>query len=143
MLEQLIGKLNTREVMQTIVARFSPLPNTLEDKYVQHKTWQVGPVWTTVLKHDKTETFLIVEKTECGIIRVASDAGENHSEMMAIGLKQLESEMPVVAVKKKRVRKTVAERKTEKAAKAQAMLDMGGVAVKPARKPRTSKKAKE
>jgi len=136
MLEQLIGKLNTREVMQTIVARFSPLPNTLADKYVQHKTWQVGPVWTTVLKHDKTETFLIVEKTECGIIRVASDAGENHSEMMAIGLKQLESEMPVVKVKAKRKSpKAKAVAKTEVAESLEKL--------KRAPKPRTRKKAKE
>lgn len=102
MLEQLAGKENTRELMQTMLARFSPLTNTLADKYVQHKTWQVGTTWTTALKHDKTETFLLVEKTESGIIRVISDAGENHSEMMAIGLAQLESEMPVVVTKKKR-----------------------------------------
>lgn len=101
MLEQLAGKENTRELMQTMLARFQPLPNTLEDKYVQHKTWQVGTTWTTALKHDKTETFLLVEKTEAGIIRVISDAGGNHSEMMAIGLAQLESEMPVVKVKRK------------------------------------------
>lgn len=136
MLSQMIGQLNTREVMQGIVNGFYSHPHTRhDDTFHRSNIHKNGPTYTTVVKHPQSGTFLIVEKTECGIIRVASDAGENHSEMFKIGLALLESEMPVVAVKKKR--------KSPKA-KAKALpaetLDMGGIAVKPARKPRTSKK---
>jgi hypothetical protein len=137
MLTQLIGKLNTREVMHAIVGSFYSHPHTRhDDTFHRSITHKDGTTYTTVVKHPQSGTFLIVEKTECGIIRVASDAGDNHSEMFKIGLTQLESEMPAVKVKKKRK-----SPKVKAAAKAEvaASLDVGGMAAKKPSKPRARK----
>lgn len=137
MLTQLAGKENTREIMQCIAGGFYSHPHTRhDDTFHRSNTHKNGTTYTTVVKHPQSGTFLIVEKTECGIIRVASDAGENHPEMFKIGLAQLESEMPVVVTKKKRK-----SPKAKAAAKAEvaASLNVGGTTAKKPRKPRKQK----
>lgn len=140
MLTQLAGKENVRALMHEMVAQFIPhTHNRFDDTFERHQTIVNGKTYTTAIKHAKSGSVLLLEKTECGIIRCISDAAGFHAQMMDVGMAQLESEMPKPK-KKRKSPKAKAELIAEMAAKTQEAV----AEAKPKKpKPRTSKKAKE